>query len=325
MINIKTVKQRIAAKHGSTIQIVESTFTGFKKHACFIDIDYGEWKALVYAICRGQRHPERFRVAQQITLEETQHRLKKYHKGLITIKSETFEGASKPAIFIDIDFGEWESILPNVLNGLGHPDRVKKHQSDWRRYTTEKINKLLKEKHSDTVKLVGDYTGMKNKCRFIDIDFGEFEAFPGNVIHKGTGHPKRAILRREQTSLQHYGTCHPMQNDQIFLKQLKSMRKHVRLQHWKTNEEMYCANRWEAKVACWFNERYIDYLWQPKTFKMPNGKTYRPDLYIIDWNKWIEIKGYFRESSRKKWEWFQTIMPNSELWDKSKLKELDIL
>ena len=58
---------------------------------------------------------------------------------------------------------------------------------------------------------------------------------------------------------------------------------------------------------------------------MPNGKTYRPDLYLADSNLWIEIKGYMREGSKIKWEWFHSICPNSELWNKKFLKSMKII
>ena len=59
---------------------------------------------------------------------------------------------------------------------------------------------------------------------------------------------------------------------------------------------------------------------------MPNGKTFRPDCYLIGKRKpWIEIKGYFRQKNKEKWDWFHKKYPNSELWDKKKLKEMKII
>ncbi len=75
----------------------------------------------------------------------------------------------------------------------------------------------------------------------------------------------------------------------------------------------------------YLNSNKIDFLWQPKTFKMPNGKTYRPDLFLVNENKWIEIKGYMRPKSKIKWDWFLTQHPNSELWNESRLREMGIL
>ena len=75
----------------------------------------------------------------------------------------------------------------------------------------------------------------------------------------------------------------------------------------------------------------INYLWQPQIFQTPiltskgNNSTYRPDLFLIDSNTWVEIKGYFRKDAKEKWDWFQSQNPNSELWDKKKLKQMGIL
>jgi len=73
------------------------------------------------------------------------------------------------------------------------------------------------------------------------------------------------------------------------------------------------------------NKNRINFRWQHKTFKMPDGRTYRPDMYLFSTRKWIEIKGYFRKDALEKWNWFQTVKPNSELWNKDKLKDMGIL
>jgi hypothetical protein len=58
---------------------------------------------------------------------------------------------------------------------------------------------------------------------------------------------------------------------------------------------------------------------------MPDGRTYRPDLYLTKERKWIEIKGYFYDDAEEKWNWFHETYPNSELWNEKKLKEMRIL
>ena len=101
--------------------------------------------------------------------------------------------------------------------------------------------------------------------------------------------------------------------------------KIVDLIHWKNQEIVSCLGSYEVKVVKFFNKYKIDYLWQPRTFTMPNGKTYRPDLYLPVENKWIEIKGYFYDDAFDKWTWFHKEYPNSELWNTQKLKEMKIL
>lgn len=97
------------------------------------------------------------------------------------------------------------------------------------------------------------------------------------------------------------------------------------LYHWKTKEELICIASYEKKVVEYLNSNKIEYLWQPRAFTMPNGKKYYPDLYLVDKDMWIEIKGYFREHSKIKWKWFQKEYINSELWNKEKLVKLKIL
>lgn len=272
-MDIAEVKRRLHVAHGDTVSIDESTYVGFKRQATFIDRDYGKWIAYVYAICRGQRHKQRF-------LD------------------------NKPK-------------KPKLV-------KPKRSRGEIQRYTLEEIQELLNAKAPNT-KIIGPYHGMNVKCKFLDIDFGEFEAFPMNVVHKGSGHIKRAVKRREETSIKKFGTRHHMQNDAQFLKHLKAQRKHIKELHWKTKEILNCINNWELAFVRWCNEKKLDFLWQPKAFTMPDGHTYRPDAYIIGMDLWIDIKGYYPESSRKKCEWFKSIMPNFEVWRKDDLIKHGIL
>lgn len=97
------------------------------------------------------------------------------------------------------------------------------------------------------------------------------------------------------------------------------------LYHWKNNEELICQGSYEKRVVEYLNNNKINFRWQPKIFIMPDGRTYRPDLYLFSAKKWIEIKGYFWDDAQEKWEWFKSTRPNSELWNEVKLKEMGIL
>ena len=80
------------------------------------------------------------------------------------------------------------------------------------------------------------------------------------------------------------------------------------------------------KVVRYLNKNQIEYSWQPEVFKLSTGRTYRPDLYLIDQDLWIEIKGFFLGMAEEKWNEFHSIIkPNSELWNLQKLKEMKIL
>jgi hypothetical protein len=123
-----------------------------------------------------------------------------------------------------------------------------------------------------------------------------------------------------------YGVLYPCQNKDIALKCAKAQRQNITKQHWKTNELIDCCGSYECKVVDYLNINKINYLWQPEVFKLSTERTYRPDFYLVNEDKWIEIKGYMRPQSKLKWEEFHNIIkPNSELWNKTKLKEMGIL
>ncbi len=132
--------------------------------------------------------------------------------------------------------------------------------------------------------------------------------------------------KAKSTNFSKYGCLNPMQNHVIALKSAKKVNHPELHYHWLTGEEIWTQGSYESSTIYDLNNRRINYLWQPKTFTLANGKTYRPDLYLIDEDKWVEIKGYFRKDALEKWtEFHEKICPNSELWDGPKLKEFKII
>ena len=89
--------------------------------------------------------------------------------------------------------------MQNALVGQGHPQRALLGRVLKRLSPAEDLNAILAKQGSPSKLVPETYKGMLTKAKFIDKDFGEFEALPGNVIHQGSSHPKRAILRREIT------------------------------------------------------------------------------------------------------------------------------
>jgi hypothetical protein len=140
----------------------------------------------------------------------------------------------------------------------------------------------------------------------------------------------KILKKREQTNLKKYGVTCSLQDNKVGLKAARSANNSSILKHWKTGEELVCVGSYERKTVEFLNLNKIEFEWQPQTFRMPideNGKikTYRPDLYLPEAQLWVEIKGYFRKDAREKWDWFCSLHRNSELWDKTKLKEFNIL
>lgn len=129
----------------------------------------------------------------------------------------------------------------------------------------------------------------------------------------------------DRTLMEKYGTKYISQVPEIAKKAAKSNNASYVLTHWFSSEKIVCIGSWERKVVEHLNKNKIDYLWQVQTFRMSNKRTYTPDLYLPEEDLWIEIKGYLRKDAKEKWDWFHKSYPNSELWDKKKLKEMEIL
>jgi len=129
------------------------------------------------------------------------------------------------------------------------------------------------------------------------------------------------------TCLERYGVENPNQNKDIALKGARKINKPSIKTHWKTNEELVCQGSYEANVVDYLNFNEIDYKWQPESFKLSNKKTYRPDLYLVDSSTYIEIKGWWRDDAREKFDIFCTEYPHLivEVWDRKELLNRKIL
>jgi hypothetical protein len=143
--------------------------------------------------------------------------------------------------------------------------------------------------------------------------------------HENAMQNKEVREKARQTNLIRYGCGSPSQNHDIALKQAKKVNSPSTKIHWKTGEECWCQGGWEAKTVDYLNANEIDFLWQSKTFTLSTGKTYRPDLYLVGEDLWVEIKGWFQGDALEKWTEFHEKHPNSQLWDFKKLKQMKIL
>ena len=103
------------------------------------------------------------------------------------------------------------------------------------------------------------------------------------------------------------------------------------IKHWKTGEDLVAVASFERRTIEYLNENKIDFLWQPEVFVTPfftkNGKrsTYTPDLFLVESNKWVEIKGRMMKDAQEKWTWFQSLHPSAELWNEKVLVSMGII
>jgi len=92
-------------------------------------------------------------------------------------------------------------------------------------------------------------------------------------------------------------SCHAKTKTPTFGK-LPSHGKRI---HYKNN----CfRSTWESNFAKWLDKNNIKWLYESKTFKLDNG-TYTPDFYLPEFNLWIEVKGYWRDNAKVKFELFK--------------------
>lgn len=91
------------------------------------------------------------------------------------------------------------------------------------------------------------------------------------------------------------------------------------------NNVLFRSN-WEVKTVQYFDQNNIEWQYESKVFELGNT-TYTPDFYLINENKWIEVKGYWYDDAKEKFELFKQLYPqiNIEIWDQQKLKELKII
>ncbi len=95
--------------------------------------------------------------------------------------------------------------------------------------------------------------------------------------------------------------------------------------------DIYFRSSWELKVAVFFDKNNIKWDYEKYKFILPSDikkeESYTPDFYLIDHHKHIEVKGYWRLDASEKFERFKKEYPDVvvEIWDKEKLKQLNIL
>lgn len=88
---------------------------------------------------------------------------------------------------------------------------------------------------------------------------------------------------------------------------------------------------WEVKVAKYLDDNNYNWKYDSEKFLLSDGRYIHPDFFIYDDNdnliKIIEVKGYFRDANKLKFQMFLNEYSNLniELWDKTVLKNKNIL
>lgn len=301
------------------IELVEDTYKNTKTKALFIDSEHGEFWARYNDIQQGHGHRDRGyssskRTKPPISKPADVNWVKSKIPIFMTIKESTYSGVQKRSVFIDKDFGEFSAYVYEVIR----EGRVHK-----------KRRQLIRIQEKCNYKIYPEtFRSMKHKAKFSDPEYGDFWRKVHDVLYHNRGHRKRelanGVKKSKETSIEKYGVPYAMQNIDIAKKSAKNNNKSKTIKHWETGEDLVCIGSYEAKTVEYLNSKKINFDWQIP-FSMPSGKIYICDLYLAEDDKYIEIKGFFRKDAKEKWDWFKSIKPNSELWDKEMLKKLKII
>jgi len=95
---------------------------------------------------------------------------------------------------------------------------------------------------------------------------------------------------------------------------------------WGKYKGIYMRSSWEILYAKYLDKQHINWQYEPIAFELDNT-TYTPDFYLPEKNKYIEIKGYWRDDSKKKFNKFKEKYPDKDITVlmKTDLEELGIL
>jgi len=88
----------------------------------------------------------------------------------------------------------------------------------------------------------------------------------------------------------------------------------------------YMRSSWEVKYASYCIKNHIKYRYESKTFDLGNC-TYTPDFYLPIQDKYIEIKGWWRDKAKMKFKLFKNQYPKIkiELLMKPDLEKMEII
>lgn len=142
---------------------------------------------------------------------------------------------------------------------------------------------------------------------------------------------KNAAIKQHESGL---GTIPPSWKGRTHTSETKtkisnSMKGNQNANHRGDRQSFYNDIRmdssWEVLVAQYFDKHNIIWSYNVHGYRLSDNRIYYPDFFIYEkgeFIKLIEVKGYFREENKLKYELFKKEYPNIiiELWDKPQLK-----
>ena len=130
---------------------------------------------------------------QRITEEEVLKRFKEAKLEKVEIDISTYISYTKKCRFIDFEYGEWWTLPKYVIdNKCKHPQRYNDEQRCGPKLTLKEVQILLDKIHNNLLFIISEtYKGTQYKAKFIDSEYGAFDATVSHVLYSKSGHPKR--------------------------------------------------------------------------------------------------------------------------------------
>jgi hypothetical protein len=72
------------------------------------------------------------------------------------------------------------------------------------------------------------------------------------------------------------------------------------LEYWDNRFQMFFRSRTESVVANFSTNSKIVWLYEPYTIVLKNGREYTPDFYLPEFGHFLEVKGLWQGSAKKK-------------------------
>jgi hypothetical protein len=289
------VQVRLDVIHGGRVMLVKDTYTKIRGYSTFIDVEFGEWVAIVSNVLGGSCHPKLGMQNRRKTNTEKYGSPYTFGSPVIRAKAQQtcIEHYGVPNPFQSVEIKQ-QIYDDNVMKyGVGNPQQ----------------RQDVKQK-----------TAATNVQRY---------GVACTLNDPGT---REKIIA---TNLEKYGVENPIQNVEVYKRALATSKKLYIVKHWRTGEKLICAASYEFAFVNWCNYVQVDFDWQIPFVTPLLTKRGKPSIYFIDAyiktgdfaGIWIEIKGRFTNvRNREKWEWFHAQHPNhSQLWTKHVLINMGIL
>lgn len=69
----------------------------------------------------------------------------------------------------------------------------------------------------------------------------------------------------------------------------------------------WMRSTYEARLATFLTSQNVEWTYEPKWFDVGNGRAYLPDFYVPSLDAYIEVKGWWRDDARQKFDAFMAL------------------